>query len=235
MTRVVCMSDLHGQWPTRIPPCNILIIAGDVCPDFDHAIRQASWLNTTMRERLERVDADEVVAIPGNHDFVFQTHKQAVPDDLRWRFLVDQGVELFGLKIWGSPWVTGLPGWAYNISESRMTERLEKAPQDTDIFVLHGPPYGFLDQVFGMDGKLDEHVGSPSTQHFLTRRSPRLAVWGHIHEAHGQGYIYGQKGKFQAANVSLLDERYRMVHAPMLFQIDLDKETPVPSEVEEAS
>jgi hypothetical protein len=50
----VTLSDQHGYLP-EIPPCNLLIIAGDVCPDrfgpfyAMHDPDQKSWFNRSVR------------------------------------------------------------------------------------------------------------------------------------------------------------------------------------------
>lgn len=51
MIDVVCISDLHGEFPKEeIPQCDILIIAGDIFPVYDHS----SPVRVTIPTRRER-------------------------------------------------------------------------------------------------------------------------------------------------------------------------------------
>ncbi len=84
--RLAALADLHGYLP-RVPASDILLIAGDVCPD-DHVEAQAAWLDTQFRRWLEGLAVDSVVAIAGNHDFVFQQAPVLVAGDLPWQYLV---------------------------------------------------------------------------------------------------------------------------------------------------
>ena len=52
----------------------------------------------------------------GNHDFIFQESPAEVPP-FAWIYLEDSGVEINGLKIWGSPWQLPFFDWAYNMEE----------------------------------------------------------------------------------------------------------------------
>ena len=77
--RVVAVSDLHG-WLPEVPPCDLLIIAGDVCPDVagsglrrrleQAAAGQATWLRERFVPWVERAQAAGVVLCWGNHDYV---------------------------------------------------------------------------------------------------------------------------------------------------------------------
>ena len=53
-----------------------LLIAGDVCPISDHTLRrQRAWLNDDFASWLgdrQRVQAEWVVYIAGNHDFALE-------------------------------------------------------------------------------------------------------------------------------------------------------------------
>ena len=77
MPKIYAISDLHGNLP-RIPrDAGLVLIAGDICPDFiaekyiKNKIRvdknhrkQARWLDTSFREWLEpRPAGCEVVAM----------------------------------------------------------------------------------------------------------------------------------------------------------------------------
>ena len=71
--KVVALSDPHGQLPGQVPPCDLLLLAGDLCPVENHGIAfQANWLDRTLRPWLKRVPARKVVGVAGNHDFIFE-------------------------------------------------------------------------------------------------------------------------------------------------------------------
>lgn len=194
--RIVATSDLHGYLPV-IPECDLLLIGGDLCPDGD-AVQQARWLDTSFRQWLRDVPAVETVAVAGNHDFLFENSPEMVPD-LQWHYLQDSSVELFNLKIWGTPWQPVFYDWAFNLTEPELAEKWRLIPQDTDILLLHGPPYGFGDK--NSQGEL---TGSPSLTRRIELVQPKLVVCGHIHEARGEYRIRQSR----IINASQLDLRY---------------------------
>ena len=68
MTTIVCTSDLHEHL-VDIPACDLLLIAGDVSFAFkgDLAAKHA-FLAGGFKHWLDRVPADEIVLVAGNHD-----------------------------------------------------------------------------------------------------------------------------------------------------------------------
>ena len=64
MINIIAVSDLHARLP-NIPPCDLLLIAGDICPDGS-AMTQAKWLDTSFRAWLEKIPAKEIVGIADN-------------------------------------------------------------------------------------------------------------------------------------------------------------------------
>ena len=82
MLTIVAISDQHGTLPA-IPPCDLLLIAGDVTPVRNHDLfYQAHWLNTDFRYWLKSLPVEQIVFIAGNHDLVFQQDPHLVPRDL---------------------------------------------------------------------------------------------------------------------------------------------------------
>lgn len=195
--KIVASSDLHSHLP-EIPECDLLLLAGDLCPDSSE-VKQALWLDTAFRRWLQEVPAKEIVGVAGNHDFVFQNRPDLVPT-LPWHYLQDSGIELFGLHIWGTPWQPVFYDWAFNLAEEQLEQKWEMIPKGTDILLVHGPPHGFGDR-----NSHDEHTGSPSLTKRIQELEPRFALCGHIHEARGEYRI----GKTLVANVSQLDLQYQ--------------------------
>jgi Icc-related predicted phosphoesterase len=205
--KIVALSDLHGTLPD-VPGCDLLLLAGDVCPVDNHGLaHQAEWLDTTFRRWLARQPARKVVGVAGNHDFVFERMLAAVPHDLPWTYLQDQATEWEGLKIYGTPWQPRFYDWAFNLDEDDLVKKWAMIPAGTDVLVLHGPPHGYGDGVPLSGGRV-RHCGSPGLLRRIEEVAPRLAVFGHIHEARGTW----QHGPTVLANVTILDEHYRHVH-----------------------
>lgn len=192
--KITCVSDLHGYLP-EIPDCDLLLIAGDICPATNHRVGfQQQWLDTKFRAWLKT--APPVVAVAGNHDFCLQAG--GFPD-LPWTYLQDSGCEIDGLKIHGSPWQPEFGGWAFNAKERELEARWEQIPPDTDILLLHGPPYGYGDLTD--DGG---RVGSCSLTRRIHAIQPRLVVYGHIHNSYGRY----QLGRSILVNAAYVDESY---------------------------
>ena len=213
--KIVAVADLHGTLPD-IPACDLLLIAGDICPVENHHFSfQAEWLDHTFRRWLERQPARKIVGIAGNHDLVFESRPDLVPHDLPWRYLQDSGTEWEGMRIFGTPWQPWFFDWAFNLYEDQLERKWDLIPPGTDILVVHGPPFGFGDGVTSGDGTI-RRTGSPSLLRRIEEVAPKLAVFGHIHEGRGQW----QHGPTMLANVTILDEKYHHVHPPWEWELN---------------
>lgn len=206
MVSIVAISDLHGHL-VDIPPCDILLIAGDICKEGS-PLTQAEWLNTLFSDWLHQVPAKHIIGVAGNHDRVFESHSTLISKDLPWHYLEDTSIEVMGLHIHGTPWQ--LPFWgAFNKADKALIEHYTSIPKETDILISHGPPFGICDQIY-MQEDLPYHAGSLALRNKILEIAPQLVVFGHIHEAHGTHQI----GPTLFANVSLVDDNINVIHEP---------------------
>lgn len=204
MRRIIAVSDLHGHLP-MIPPCDLLLIAGDICPG-GNLLSQAKWLDINFRAWLKTIPAKEIVMIAGNHDMIFERAPESVPTNLSCHYLQDNKIELLGLKIYGTPWQK--PFWgAFNLNEPELEKKYQCIPGAIDILISHGPPFGIGDEVSG------QHVGSKALREKIFEIKPKLIVFGHIHDAFGQWQI----NEMTFANVSLLNDAMEVVNKPIVF------------------
>jgi hypothetical protein len=208
--RVVAVSDLHGQLPT-IPSCDLLLLAGDLCPIDDHADdAQQTFLEGPFADWLEQAPAGAIVGVAGNHDLIAEL-EPALLAGLPWSYLVDDETEAAGLRIWGSPFAVTYGDWAFMESEAELERRFAAIPDGLDVLLVHGPPFGVLDHaVRGAD------AGSHALRRAVLRARPAVAVFGHIHEGYGEDRL----GETRCLNVSLMDVRYAVRHAPTVFELE---------------
>jgi Icc-related predicted phosphoesterase len=216
---IYAISDLHGQLPAIPEDCSLLLIAGDICPDFErngaHIQRQAEWLDTMFRAWLSSTTAP-VVACWGNHDFVGE-HPSLVPS-LPWTLLHDTETTTNGVRIYGTPWVPGLPYWAFYARDVGLQARAEAIPDGLDVLMTHGPPFGYGDLIptsLKQQTKYDNYNGVNAGDAWLTaaieRTRPNVTVCGHIHEGRGR-YLTG--GDHLLYNVAAVDAVYRLYAQP---------------------
>jgi len=198
----------------HIPDGDILIHAGDISASggAEQIRKQIDWLASLPHKHK--------ILVPGNHDWWFQDGKSANEKALFYcatkgvHCLVDRGVEIEGLKIWGAPWQPEFYNWAFNLPRGRaLAERWALIPQDTQILVTHGPPYGILDEVprgekVGCQDLLDKVVE-------LGQKQLKLHVFGHIHYSYGSYHM----GAVQYVNAAVCNESYRPVNPPIVVEI----------------
>jgi predicted phosphohydrolase len=207
--RIVAVSDLHGQLP-RVPPCDLLLIAGDICPLDDHGDdAQRAFLEGPFAAWLEQAPAGAIAGIAGNHDLIAEREPQLVAA-LPWSYLCDSAADLAGLRVWGSPFAVTYGAWAFMESDAELERRFAAIPPGLDVLLVHGPPYGVLDHaVRGVD------TGSHALRRAIVRARPALAIFGHIHEGRGEDRL----GETRCISVSLVDARYVPRHAPVVIEL----------------
>ena len=199
--RVVCISDTHeSHRKIRVPDGDLLLFAGDMSFLGEAiAIREFNaWLGTLHHPNK--------VVIAGNHDWMFErdaTRAEAMITNAT--YLNDSGCVIEGLKIWGSPIQPEFCDWAFNRRRGTQIDRhWRMIPDNTDILITHGPPYGILDT--SREGS--QHLGCEDLLRAVERVKPKLHVFGHIHGGAG---IYKQdcSGGPIFVNAAVLNEAYK--------------------------
>jgi Icc-related predicted phosphoesterase len=224
--KVVITSDCHGGLdPYKLPQGDLLIIAGDLLPNrYADPEKDAAY----QLEPLLQFDAvcaklpfNRILMIAGNHDWVFVRNKGARKALKNITYLEDEQIELDGIKFYGSPHQPEFFDWAFNLPRKgpELLKYWNQIPQDTDVLITHGPPYGILDRPFGR--------GEPAGCELLLERvkqiKPRLHVFGHIHGGYGKIRIEGTL----FVNASLCDEAYRPVNPPHVVDLGRRSGDPV--------
>ena len=226
MTKIVAVADLHGNLPRGIPECDLLIIAGDICPDYQYPAspqsieKQSNWLHYSFWPFLKEQSSKQTIAVWGNHDFVGE--QLTFPDNW-WELLEDSEIRAGGLRIYGTPYTHRYYDWAFMETEAQLAERFARIPEGLDILVSHGPPLWVCDRPAGSRG---DHVGSRALYDRLRtmQNPPKHLICGHIHGGRGWGTVFCEHGSVQVWNVAGVDENYSP-HSPMWTELVLDDET----------
>jgi len=213
--KIVCISDIHSNLNFSVPEADLLLIAGDLCPachDKNSSIKQQiDFLNSHFRFWLLEQPIKECVVVAGNHDWIWETAKDRVPEmNENFHYLEDSSIEIMGLKIYGTPVQLPFCDWAFNREEKQIVKYWENIPEGLDILLLHSPPYGIMDMT--MD---KVRIGSKSLKERIEKVRPKYVVFGHNHN----GYGTVVKDDITYINASLLDERYYMSRRPRVLEI----------------
>jgi Icc-related predicted phosphoesterase len=194
--KILALSDQHGMLDTIVPPCDLLIVAGDQCPDIidgvparDDPDRQLHWFMETWMAWRKKQPAKTCVVTWGNHDFCGELQKEpyivfGYGDTV---IAIDELVIVNGMRLWLSPWTKQFMDWAFMRDEQRLMDAHYKfIPEGLDILVTHDPPYGYGDMAIDWTTKQPGHFGSKALLDTIGRVKPRAVVCGHIHEAYGE-------------------------------------------------
>jgi len=211
---ITAISDTHTQHEKLLLlGGDLLIFSGDFMGSGYNKLEVLDflkWLN-------DQTHYNDIVFIAGNHDRWVENYpdefKDIIPQYNNITYLQDNFIIIDGVKIYGSPWQPWFYNWAFNLQRGpEIKEKWDLIPEDTDILITHGPPYGILD-------KCPNSVGCEDLLNRIEEIKPKINIFGHIHE----GYGYISKNDTHFINASVLDEKYRQINNPLTFV--WDKET----------
>jgi 3',5'-cyclic AMP phosphodiesterase CpdA len=217
--KIVALSDLHGYLP-RLPAGDLLIVAGDLCPDRYAPFRlpvedmQHRWFNQQARPWFDAAPVPVPALLTwGNHDWMGE--RLDAPTGDSFLVLTDASISMpwgpsGALHVWMSPWSNPFMNWAFMKHPQALGRIYEQIPTGVDIIVSHQPPRGAGDQV---DGR-GPHLGSLELLEAIRRVQPKLVICGHIHGGYGRYEIAG----IPVYNVSVVNEAYQLVHDPTVIE-----------------
>ncbi len=227
--KITFISDTHGkhnQITKDLPGGDILIHAGDFMNSGYYKTEAIEFFN--WFEAINNYDTK--VFIAGNHDRMME-------DDPTWaqgyltgfktiEYLQDEELGIYhddlngdhskdNIRIYGSPWQPEFYNWAFNLPRhgEEMKVKWDAIPNNTDILVTHGPPFGFLD-IPGHGTPMN--VGCEMLRYRVDELRPKIHVFGHIHGSWG----YHFNGHTHFINAAVLNERYNYTNIPMSIEWD---------------
>lgn len=226
---ITLLSDTHTKHrlvESFLPGGDILIHAGDfMSSGYNPTEAEAffSWFDGIK-------NYDTKIFIAGNHDRIMENDPSWAAGVLSGyktiEYLQDDGLTLYfdgpngdypedNIHIWGSPWQPKFRNWGFNLERGEeIAKKWSLIPQNTDILITHGPPFGKLDFV-NRDGV---NVGCEELMKKVSDVMPKIHVFGHIHE--GSGYQFD--GTTHFFNAAVLNDRYEFRHKPVTIDWNPD-------------
>ena len=206
---ITIISDTHGlHEELSLKKGDLLIHAGDIT-EYGTKEETSDFLNWfTVQPFTHKI------FIAGNHDLFFEGSSKAIIKKLIPKniiYLQNAGVEINGLKIWGSPVTPYFLGMAFN-GKAAIKKVWNKIPDNTDIIITHGPPKTIMDAGIGCIELLNR----------INKIKPLLHCFGHAHGVSGCETI-GNVNFINAALANTLDpfnnEPYKIIGTPIIFEI----------------
>ncbi|HET9100265.1 MAG TPA: metallophosphatase domain-containing protein [Acidobacteriaceae bacterium] len=198
--RLVMISDTHGLHNRieGLPDGDVLVHAGD----FMNAGSDPEEISSFNRWLGEQPFKNRIVC-SGNHDRYFQNHPMEARALLTNAiYLENAGVTIDDVFFWGSPYTPAFMNWAFMYRRGpEATRQWDKIPDNLDVLITHGPPFGILDQV----SPGSAHLGCEELLEAVEEKKPKVHIFGHIHGS--AGTFENDHTRF--VNAAYLNERYR--------------------------
>ena len=200
--RILHLSDTHNlhRQLTNLPDADVIIHSGDCSMEGTgkEIIDFIEWFGA--------LDYRYKIFIAGNHDYCLEGKKvEAIQCYLPENcfYLCHSGITICGIKFWGVPFFFS------DEESSEYLNMITQIPTDTDILISHRPPLGILDNTNNIT------YGCPDLLLKVLAIRPAYHLFGHIHKAYGI-----EKSKYTTfANASMVDEDYKLLNSPFVFDM----------------
>ena len=234
--RFVILSDTHGQHGRlSVPPGDVLVHAGD----FSYFGGEPGGIEEFGRWFWALPHPHKIV-IAGNHEHPLERRPKAVLAELfggsapHWNersgmiYLLNEGVTLEGLKIYGTPVQPAWSDGAFNVKKEGDRAKVFAAiPGDVDVLITHVPPRGTLDQTPDINDWEEKRlvgVGCDALRRRVAELGGlKLHIFGHVHHAYGAVRMGdgpgGEPGRL-SVNAALCDGDHWLKRGPIVVDMD---------------
>jgi Icc-related predicted phosphoesterase len=184
--KIAAIADPHANTKLVTPDADVLTVSGDL------TMRGTLSELAVFRKWLVAQPQKHKIVIAGNHDFCLErkSEVQEAENILAGDgiiYLRDQSVTLDGVHFYGSPWQPWFHDWAFNLRRGyQLQEVWAKIPENVDVFLCHGPPFGYGDRTLA-----GERVGCEDLLEAIKLKKPKYTLYGHIHEDVGSWVVDG--------------------------------------------
>jgi len=176
--KICALSDTHTHYDeVKTKKCDVLIHGGDLNCYYPQSMK-------TFCDWLDRQPAKKKIVIAGNHDKFLEMENGLAREMLKGHciYLEDSGVEIDGVKFWGSPITPMFCNWHFMRDRGPAIKRhWDMIPEGTDVLITHGPAMGILDSTFYANGGFRDHVGCQDLLDRIKVIKPKVHIFGHIH------------------------------------------------------
>lgn len=218
MVKLVCISDTHGMHrQVKLPAGDVLVHSGDMSGRglWHTFVDFAEWLSEQPHQHK--------VFVLGNHDgYSHGECKKWIADKhpaSNIHLLFEESVEIEGLKFWGAPWTPEFFDWSFMRPRGRpLAKTWEAIPEDVDVLITHGPPYGHGDVAPPYLSAEPRIVGCFELLKRVMEVKPRVHIFGHIHE--GYGITASDEVGTIFVNAATCTGEYVPSNAPQIIQIE---------------
>lgn len=213
------ISDTHGVHKSLSIPQNIDIIihSGDFSNSFTPHINEFETYK--FLEWYSSINIPTKILISGNHDvysFSFQRDFKRLCEKNNIIYLNDSTVNINGLKIFGSPYVSPI-GRYHIFMTTKLHRHWDLIEDNTDIVITHSPPYGILDFA---DNHLGKHLcGSKSLYKKIMEIQPKYHLFGHIHNNYYNKGVLHHNGVYFSNGSCIVDNKHSVIDNGNIFSL----------------
>ncbi len=195
---ILHLSDTHGchHLLRDLPEADVVVHSGDFCMvgTEQEALDFLNWFCDLPYKHK--------IFISGNHDdCLYGANIDGLDSNVH--YLCNSGIEIEGVKFYGVPMFMG------DCITERQCRNYNNIPNDTDVLITHSPAYGILDYDDGIN------YGSEDLLSVITRVSPIVHLFGHIHKLHGITSI----GTTSFSNGAIMNEDYSKLNHPNILEL----------------
>ena len=222
--KCVVLSDTHGGHDqVTVPDGDVLIHCGDYCKygHMSEVKKFAKW--------LKQLPHKHKLVTAGNHDKPVEEREaeaRQIFRDAGVQLLINEEVTIDGIKFWASPVTPRFFDWHFMMARgAQLKAHWEQIPEDVDVLITHGPPYGHGDLCPPYQtshqktaGCLDLLIRVREIHQASNGKHPRAHACGHIHD----GYGITESDQFRGLwfiNAATCTEKYEPTNPPITFEI----------------